>query len=184
MKYIIVSFLLASMGFCTPDCGDRIPIESSFPEGVADTVPYNTNQSVTFRHNLGKEINYSITREIGRAEDSQCDECCTMVSYDFDETQLLPDYPTFEMGVSLYSYDSIRFSYVLKVANNYFNLGNNEYAMLNDSVKIGDTYFKDVYKIRSSSSNREGIYADSVYYSFSEGFLKIIMSNKEFYEIQ
>ncbi len=185
IKYIFTALIIANVGFCTPDCGDRIPIESSLPEDVSGKIPYQNIQSVTFKHNLGKEINYSIKRFSGREETSQCDACCTQIIYDFEKTNLVPNYPTFEMEVSLESYDSASFSYVLIVGNSIFNMNNEEYFTLRDSVNVGGNYFKEVYKMKNRNHDSEqGVYPDSVYYNFSQGFLKIIMSNNEFYEVQ
>ncbi len=185
IKQLFSALIIANFGFCTPDCGDRIPIESSLPVDASDKVPYQNDENISFKHNLGQEINYKASRDSGREESSQCDDCCTAVSYDYDKTYLMPDYPVFDMEVNLASYDSVRYNYILQVGNSYFNLNIGDYYSLVDSVKVGETYFKEVYKIKNYNDyNEQGIFPDSVYYNLSEGFLKIIMSNKEFYEIQ
>jgi hypothetical protein len=98
---------------------------------------------------------------------------------------MTPDYPSFKMEVSLESYDSIRFSHILSVGDSYFNLKGEDFFTLTDSLQVGDNYFKDVYKIKNRNhESGESIYPDSVYYNYSDGFLKIVMSNNEFYEIQ
>lgn len=185
IKHLFSALVIANFGFCTPDCGDRIPVESSLPFDASEKVAYQNDQFVIFRHSLGQEIRYKVKRDSGREEGSQCDDCCTPVSYDFDQTNLIPDYPVFELGVNLTSYDSSLYSYSIQAGTSYFNLNIEDYYILVDSVQVGDSYFKEVYKMKNRNDyNQQGIYPDSVYYNFSEGFLKIIMSNKEYYEIQ
>ena len=55
-----------------------------------------------------------------------------------------------------------------------------------DSLIIDSVTYKDVFKLNSdygSYYDKDSIYADSLYYNYEYGILKILMSNGESYEI-
>jgi len=181
--------LLLSLVGCR--CDPPVVIDlGPVPDSILASVPYQDGQSYSFRHSAGQAIQYTVRREV-REELTWCEwRCCDSVyKYQVVTTTLKPDYPVFDMAFSLSSFSREYPMLDVWIARSSFMVplfrGDSTWPERADSLLIGDRWFRDVYRLgRYDWGYGSGtIYADSLFYNFNEGILRILMSNKEYYEI-
>jgi hypothetical protein len=160
------------------------------PDSILSCVPYQQGQTLKFRHSGGLVIGFSSTRQ-SRDEWLRCDWCCDYeYKFEVNTTTLTPDYPIFSLGFDLSNPDSKGFDFGARVGYYWFQIPSNSYQAAYcgyaDSLMIGEKKYYKVFKIKSnygSSYDRDTIFADSMYYSYKQGLIQIMMSNGEKYSI-
>jgi len=121
----------------------------------------------------------------------ECHYCCDFTfSYETNITRLIPDYPVFNISMTLSNADTMQYEFSCFVGKYFLNIpvGRSQTGVsyhFSDSVLIGETYYYDVFKIKSSNNYlwNDYIKVDSVYYNSTRGILLIKMSNEEYYSI-
>ena len=187
MKKITLGLLIAILFTSCWPCNSVIIDNGNLPDSVFSLIPYQNQKKYQFEHSAGKVITFRAQRAL-TYEESSCAECCDVLKYQVDKTDLYPDYPISNITISLSNLDTNYIDFSLGIGRSGFAIPSNTEGLTNtelvDSVLVGDTYYYDVFKLKSFSwSEQEGIYTDSLYYNFEYGILKLIMSNEEYYQI-
>ena len=182
-----VIFVTALFHGCWP-C-HTITIENGpLPEKALAFVPYQDGETYKIGHSKGLVINYRATRETTDGW-TECTECCKYeYHYQINTIRLVPDYPVFELYFEISNPDTAFINCYGSAGKYNFLIPasemQSEYFESEDSLKLGDIFYKDVFKLKSSYwSHQDSIFADSMYYNYEFGILKLIMSNGEYYEI-
>ncbi len=183
MKFLIISFLIASVGFCTPKCDESNLTDAyTFPENMEEFIPYEHQDQFAMLHNSGTEIQFEVHRN-STVETASCDHCCDYYTYENEELFVISDYPFYDIQFYINADDEERFNYGISIGRESFSL--DEDMQMPDSVKINDQYFHEVFKLKSNSHSEEyEREIDSMYFNYSTGILKIIEQNGDSYEIQ
>ena len=190
MKPFVGLLLIVALASCRcedPEVIDLGPV----PDTIMMSVPYRDGGVYSFRHSAGQVIHFNASRE-SREERTWCEwRCCEYVyKYQVITTSLRPDFPVFDLGMVLSSHNNDypvlhlwvgRSAYYLPMYS--ADLGG---VLYSDSLLVGDRWYREVYKLpRESMGFSEGpVYPDTLVYNFSEGILRIMMSNDEYYEIE
>jgi len=190
MKRVLL-LLLSTLALGSCRCDDPILIDMGpIPDSILALVPYQDGQVYQFRHSAGKVITYAAHRAL-HEEYFDCERCCKFLyKYQVNQTALVPDYPVFTLNVQLSNPDSSRLEFSAWMGQRGFNLSMNQDdgnpVDRIDSAWIGEQWHKDVLRIRNSNYfgfSRDSIYADTLYYNYQSGILKIVMSNGEYFQI-
>jgi hypothetical protein len=184
---ILLMLLLASCNPCDPETFDM----GKLPDEALLFVPYQDGEEVKLIHSAGHTINFRVAREIQQKTEYLCDRCCDIIKYEEDVTVLSPDYPVFQISIAISNFDSALYSCGLRMTGASFVIPTQEfqYNYFNqvDSIVIGGEIYEDVFMLNYEPwyySQENPVQVDSLYYNYSHGILKIIMSNNEFYEIE
>ena len=182
MKILIISFLIASVGFCTPKCDESNLIDAyAFPDNMEELIPYENQDKFTLIHNSGTEIPFEVFRN-STVETGGCDHCCDYYTYENEELFVVSDYPFYDIQFNINAGEEGIFNYGISIGREYFSL--DEDMQMSDSVKINNQYFHEVFKLKSNSYSEEyEREVDSLYFNYSTGILKIIQQNGDTYEI-
>jgi hypothetical protein len=190
MRYLPVIALLSLLA-C--GCGCYGPSEiidrGQIPDTILSQVPYQDGHSYPFTHSGGKVINFAAQRT-SHDEFLDCERCCEFAyRYQVNETILTPDYPVFKLRIQMNSMDSAYYGHMIWVGNSAFYLyaGNPDsyhfdYA---DSLQFNGTWYPEVYSLTNTDLSwmiQDSIRPDSLYYNFSSGIIKIVMTNGEYYQ--
>ena len=171
-------------------CPDTILLDHGpLPDEAMQYVPYRNGQSVTFRHSLDRMTTFNIL-QMKYTQTTSCAECCKYnVRYETLRTELIPNYPLFTIVLEISNIDTSVFYFTVSVGNSGFLIPTNgpddpEVEIL-DSVLIDTEWYYQVYKLnaRWGDPGEEISYADTLLYNYTEGIVKIIMSNGEYYEL-
>jgi hypothetical protein len=162
------------------------PIQDS----ILARVPYQDGQVFQFRHSAGKVITYAAHRA-SHEEYFDCERCCKyLYKYQSNTTVLVPDYPVFKLTFWISNLDSSRSDLSVWMGNSAFYPSAAHGDFLNadrhDSLLINDRWHREVFRIPNSNDswfNRDSIYADTLYFNYVSGILKIVMSNGEYFQI-
>ena len=183
-KLISIGLLIVFSVSCTDYCpkwkkGEPVYIDmGTIPDSVKAYVPYADGQVIKFRHNKGKLIEFTVHRSTSK-EQTDCEWCCEKVEYtkyETDLTKLIPNYPLFELSFSINN-----------LYNNpqHINMSPLAPILLDeevDTVSINNKIYTDVLKIGDQNNYSNNI--DSIYFSKTNGVLKIISSNGEYYDLE
>ncbi len=186
-QFVNISFaIIASvgLGLCSGRCDETPITRTTIPADAFDIIPYQDLSTLKLKHSGGYVISFEANKRIEEYSGG-CEECCSVEYYEIGMIKLVPDYPIFELsfvvgGDSLWRYCNFY------AGLNSFNIPVASVgSSANDSVLIGENYYPNVFKIKSYQDAYQSspIYADSLYYNYQDGILKIIMSNQEYYEI-
>lgn len=183
--YLILICIASSFNSCTDYCpkskkGTPVYYDSGvLADSVKAKIPYKNGGKVKFKHTKGHVISFSVDRFVSQQQTS-CDWCCEDISYtkfQVDNTRLTPDYPLFDINLELNNLIgsnpeiSIQIEYDTQIISNQFPV---------DTLLINKVEYLDIVKIPFHSSTA----IDSAYFSKSKGLVKIIMLNKEYYELE
>lgn len=172
-------------------CPDPILIDlGPVPDSLLATISYQDGITYQFRHSGGLVIDFAASRG-SRGEQTWCEEwCCDYVyKYQVNTTLLHSNYPVFDLKLAV-SNQNISYPFidiVIGSSSFYLPLNPDEYpeAGFADSLLIDNHLHYNVFRIRMTNSGfpQGSIYADSLYYNFTDGIIRIIMSNGELYGI-
>ena len=187
-RNILLLILAIILNSCWPCKVDPIIVENgSLTDSILNRVPYQQGEVCKLQHINGVIINFETLRET-YDEFTSCDHCCDFeYHYQVNKTALIADYPLFDIEFLLDNQDTIYYWCSLSIGKSGFTIPISEYAGINryDSIKLGANVYYDVLKLKSnydSNYDVDSIYVDSLYYNYTHGILKILMSNKESYE--
>jgi len=174
---------------CIP-CDTVIIENGPLPDSALRFVPYQNGKIYKFRHSKGLVINFDTYRET-REEWTHCAECCSYeYHYEVNSTRLTPNYPIFDFYFEISNRDTSYFECYTTIGKYGFYIPTADFQLdyfeKVDSLIIDSVTYKDVFKLNSdygSYYDKDSIYADSLYYNYEYGILKILMSNGESYEI-
>ncbi|MCP4311751.1 MAG: hypothetical protein GY790_10845 [Bacteroidetes bacterium] len=105
---------------------------------------------------------------------------------------MVPDYPIFEMRLSITKDDTLHYSARAWIGMSSFIIpvweGWISDFVYFDSISLNGRRFFEVYRIKKhdnyyNNNEPDGIYPDSLWYNTSQGILKVLMSNGEYYQI-
>lgn len=190
MKRLIAAILLIPFLIsCKPEPMDCITKdEGPVNDSLLVFIPYQDNNTYQFRHSAGEVINFQCSRET-KTYVSPCEEGMNIETiYQKNNTLLSPDYPLFDIKFSISSYTGSNGDIKAGVGNSGFDIPITPqvtwyYGFL-DSLELNGTTYYDVFRLRSRGQTGDSqLYADSIYYNYSKGIIKIIMTNDEYYEI-
>ncbi len=189
MKHLVIAILLFFSGCdpCEPETFDMGKLSAE----VLAHIPYQSGEQVTLQHSEGHTINFQVTRSTTQKEERLCGRCCDIYVFEENLTVLAPDYPIFSISLSVSNMDSAVHTFGVRTNGASFAIPTkefqNEYFTLADSLKIGDNLYYDVFLLKDEwdyYSPENPIRVDSLYYNYSHGILKIVMSNDEYYQIE
>ncbi len=190
LQYLPVVTLLSLLAY---GCGCYGPTEiidlGRIPDSILSQVAYQDGQIYSFTHSGGKVINFMAQRT-SHDEFMECERCCDFAyKYQVNETILTPDYPVSKMSIQLSSQDSTYYSHLIGIGRSGFyltpgipDLYPSDYA---DSLLINGTWHTGVYSLKNTDSywvSQDSIRPDSLYYNFSSGIIRIVMTNGEYYQ--
>jgi len=156
------------------------------PDSILQLVPYQNGVTYLYRHSGGQDIRFTASRQ-SHEEWLRCERCCTYeYKFEVNSTILTPDYPVFAFRIDLANPDSVFFDmsacagyYCFSIPSNDYQL---QYSERADSIVLNDTVYRNVFKLKSyygSYYDRDILFADSMYYSYADGIIRLIMSNGE-----
>lgn len=190
-KKLIIILLPLILSSCWPCKITPILIENgNLPDSILSYIPYQHDSVYKFQHSNGLTLSFKTERE-NYDEYTSCDHCCDYeYHYEVNRTDLTTDYPLFDISFWLDNQDTSYYYCLLSVGNSGFTIpiSDSEFKTTNycDSLSINSDVYYEVIKLESNSGNyysKDSIYIDSLFYNTSFGILKILMSNKESYEI-
>lgn len=170
---------------------DTITVENgALPDSALSFVPYQNGETYKLKHSNGLIINFETTRST-RDEWSHCTECCNYeYHFEINTTRLIPDYPIFDCNFDISNRDTTYFDCYASIGKYGFYIPTSDFQLdyfeKVDSLTLDSVSYYNVFKLKSdygSYYDQDSIYADSLYYNFQHGILKILMSNGEYYEI-
>jgi hypothetical protein len=191
MKTVLLIFysVIMMMGGC-----DRCKNYAALDNGILDTgilelVPYSDGQSVKFVHSEGQVINFDVSRDT-RDDVIYMDMSCYSIKYQVNTTIMEPDYPAFSFQFDVSNIDSTYTIIDGYVGMYWWSIPSDTTIQavrdaLNEEMINGRVYDK-VFKVKTyqwTGHIEELIYADSAWYSYDSGVVKVIMSNGENYTI-
>ncbi len=170
---------------CDPECNMDVIPSKPIPENILSLVPYEHEKSYQFKHSEGQVIDFKSFRETHI--ESVGSRCTDEIEYSVNTTDLIPNYPIAKLSVAIVNLYSPPHLEIL-FGNYYFTLptSENEYDAYTkvDSLVLNSNTYHDVFKLKSKHlTNQDAIYADSLYFNFENGIIKLMMSNGEYYEI-
>src|SRR5690554_4637614 len=144
MKYLIISFLIASVGFCTPKC-DETGLTQVFvlPDNVSEMIPYEDGDQILLKHNRGAEIAFDVARESHKNE-RYCDHCCSNSTYESESLVISSDYPIFDFKIELTATEDSSYYYSIYMGRNCSFVIEQEGMQTFDSVKVNNKYYNEV----------------------------------------
>lgn len=188
MKPVYLLFILVLLPSCWP-CDPVIIDLGDVPDDGIAFVPYLPGETISLEHSEGLTITYSIQRE-SRDEETWCEWCCKNIyRYEVLTTKLTPNYPTASIEITMNSSDSTFIPCSVYTDGGYFIIPTNkvmpDYDNKLDSIQIGLETYYDVFLLETDSWNKSDgeIYADSLYYNFEFGILKLTKTNDEYFQL-
>jgi hypothetical protein len=183
--YLIPVLILSS---CWP-CDTVIIENGTLPDAALKFIPYQNGETYQFQHSNGLIINFESIRET-REEWTYCTECCkNEYHFEVNSTILIPDYPVFDFQFEISNEDTALYICNAFIGRNGFVIPTSEvqYDFFErvDFIVIDSKCYYEVWKLKSYGSyyNEDTVYADSLFYNYDFGILKILMSNGEYYKI-
>lgn len=170
---------------CEPQTFDAGPL----PEKASTMIPYEDGSTVKLKHSNGKTITFSVSRDKSFKEETHCDDCCTTFKFEEDKTILIPDYPLAKIEFSILNYDSGHYYCEVMIDRGYFIVPDPDDPYSNpmraESINIGGKDYSSVFLLSNQNNYMADnpVTYDSLYYNYSDGILKIVMTNAEYYEI-
>jgi hypothetical protein len=185
----VIGLFLLLLASCR--CPDPILVDlGSIPDSILARVPYQSGMTYSFKHSGGQVIDFTASRD-SKYEQTWCEEwCCDYVyKYQVNTTTLHPDYPVFDLNLQV-SNQNIEYPSIFAWFGHssfYLPLNPDQFheAGFSDSLLMGGRWFYRVFstKMMEGGFPMGSIYADSLYYNLTEGIIRIIMSNGEFYAV-
>ncbi len=188
LRLLLIIPLMFLLTAC-PRCPETILLDNGpLPDEAMQYISYRNGQSVTFRHSRNMEVIFSVLQ--GKyPQTTSCAECCKYnIRYETNRTELNPNYPLFNIAIEISNIDTSFFYCTANVGSSFFIIPTNgpdqPAAEKLDSVMVDSVWYYNVYKLGNSSGyqGEEFIYADTILYNYTDGIIKIIMSNEEYYE--
>lgn len=180
-----------ALSSCWP-CNTTVIDNGPLPDSALIFVPYIDGQTYSFKHSNGLVIDFSATRKT-HAEWSGCSECCEYeYHYEVNTTLLTSEYPVFDMFFRIDNMNAPYYHCSAAIGKygfyipTYNIIGNAEYEQV-DSIAVDSTWYYKVFKLKADNLMflpHDTIFVDSLYYSYNDGVIKIIMSNGENYVLQ
>ncbi len=186
LLFVSVTILLTAC----PRCPETILLDNGpLPDEAMQYIPYRNGQSVMFRHSHNMEVRFDVY-QVKYQQTTSCAECCKYnIRYETNRTDLKPNYPLFNIALEISNIDTSFFYCTANVGSSAFTIPTNApgYPLTEklDSALVDSVWYYDVYKLGTSGGyqGEEVIYADTILYNYTDGIIKIIMSNKEYYEL-
>lgn len=188
----ILYIVLAMMSGCRP-CDPQTFDMGEIPKHVLDQLPYADGDVMQLIHSAGHVITFSINHHVEAMEDFMCDECCYTFLYEEASTSFHADHPVFDCSMRLNNMDTIMYFLNISIGRAYYQVpvSDSTWAYYDrvDSMRIGGRFYHEVYRLGDqyqfgTDDAQEGVIAvDSLYYNFTEGILKITMTNDEYYQL-
>jgi len=184
IKYFIICLTAIVFYACPPKCEPQLIMISPIPDSILNIVPYANEDVMSLKHSGGAIINFSCVR-LKRNGFMECfRSCCTTIEYEIDETLLKPDYPLPDISITLSRKGEEYVDMYLGFSGSWFSfwLYDNDVFTLPD-FEMDGTVYHNVWALKAqkndSYTNKNELFADSLYYSNEFGILKIKMSNGE-----
>lgn len=187
----IIIFLSVGLLFfgCFP-CDPPAKVEiGPLSDSALLMLPYVNGETYSFRHSNGFVVNFNAER-LTHDEWTYCHHCCEYIyHYEVDNTVLATDYPIFNINFRIDNANepNLYFQAIFSRARFYIPTFTDEldYFEFADSLKVNDTFYYNVFKLKSDAYGypSQEIFVDSMYFSYEKGIIKILMSNDEDYTI-
>lgn len=180
-KYFFLIFGCVFIFYACPLCIESYSDNGPLNDEAKLLVPYKDQGIYSFKYNDTLIINFDAYRGLEQGID-QCAECCYGVKYEIDKTVLTSDYPLFKISFEVDNLDTSDIHFYAKVGPDYFYIPTPEwppqYVEKSDSMMVNSFWYINVYKLKSSASpNSNYVYADTMFYNYDYGILKIKMSD-------
>lgn len=187
LKFTIIFTLILVFYGCPTPCDEiKTNIVSSISDSILNYIPYTNGDEVILEHSEGAKIIFTAQRE-STTEIFYCEHCCDSWEYQIDRTILTPEYPINSIEMKLSKPDENYVGFSLRFGISTFLFSTAELNLsLTDSVLLNNKFFYNVYALSSEQNqnyygNDFTLFADSLYYNFELGIIKITMSNDEYY---
>jgi hypothetical protein len=190
LRYLLLLPLYLALTGC-PRCPEAIELNHGpLPDEALQYIPYRTGEIYRFKHSRDRVVEFFVRRGT-YSQTTSCSECCDyVITYEVNATELTPDYPLFSIRLEISNIDTSFFWCTAQVGGCGFTIPTNgpETGPVEkfDSVMVDSVWYHDVYKIGYSWGcypGEEVVHADTILYNYTDGILKIIMSNAEYYSL-
>jgi len=189
---LLLAFPLYFMLTGCPRCPETIVLDHGpLPNEAMKYIPYHTGETYRFKHSRDMVVNFTVMRRGNYTETTSCAECCDyVVRYEVNATEMAPDYPLFDMRFEISNMDTSFFYCTARVGGCGFKIPTNGPDTADvekmDSVMVDSVWYYNVYKLENSWGcfpGEETVYADSIWYNYTDGVIKILLSNDEYYTL-
>jgi hypothetical protein len=189
-RFLLFSLLLILAASGCDRCRNPELIDTGdlTPEKLA-LVPYADGEVVRLKHSAGQVIDYTVSRST-TVETREYSSYCEVLKFRLNTTRLVPVYPVFPITFYIANTDVNYTAFESVVGKYFYYLPKSKdealtYGTMSD-IYINDSLYRDVFMMKTPSYSilpNEIIYVDSLWYNYSSGIIKILMSNKESYII-
>ena len=185
---ILASLLLLAAG-CDRCRNPEIIDVGELTPGQLALVPYSDGQVVRLMHSAGLIIDYNVSRST-TIEMREYSGKCETLKFRLNTTSLVPEYPALPMTFYIANTDENYTAFEASIGKYYYYLPKDtenffSYGTMGD-LPLNDTIYEDVFFMKTpvwSIPQQEVIYVDSLFYNYTSGVIRIIMSNSEYYTI-
>lgn len=188
MKYLLILSAVIIFYAC-PDCENEVIDWGSIPDSIKTLIPYQDGEIYSLKYSDSLMINFEVERwseedwAYGRGS-----WCPTDIRFEKEIVRLEPDYPLYDIEISLSNIDSSHYSYIINLRSQDFYIPVNpldlDYAEKIDSMIIDSVTYKDIFVTYSSAYiNNQWAEYDTLFYNYDSGILKLSFSNGERYTI-
>lgn len=189
---LILLFVLVLAGGCDRCRNPKIIDTGELSPEILALVPYTDGQVVRLKHSGGHVIDYHVTRNT-TTEVREYSSYCETLKFRVNTTRLIPDYPAFPIAIYIANIDENYIAFEAMVGRYYFYLPKTVDEALKPGagtivadMYVNDSLYRDVIMMKTPKESihpGEMIYVDSLWYNYSSGILKVLMSNKESFVI-
>lgn len=172
---------------CPPlPCDPVTSYGDPIPDSILTLIPYINGEVYQLKHSEGKVINFICSNKL--IEDKQCFDCSDCFVFERNEVQLNPDYFISPIQLRITGVDDFGFDFHLWFGNSSFNFFIDENYKKNlDSIYIAGFMLNDIVCLKNTNTgfynSDADLFADSLYYSYDKGIVKLVMTNGEYFEL-
>lgn len=187
IKTILIIIIIGIFYACPTPCDTINTIEiSPISDTILSSIPYKTGDEIVFIHSGGAKIIFTIVRE-NTTELNYCDHCCDIWEYKMDKTVLSPNYSINPIEITLTKSDEEYIDFWMSFGRSNFHIVSYNFNTdFIDSLLVNSELYFDVLCLKAEENQYYiddgfSLFADSVYYNYKYGIIKIVMSNNEYY---
>jgi hypothetical protein len=188
VRYLFILFA-AILFYACPNCENEVVDWGPIPDSVKAFIPYQDGEIYSLKYSDSLIINFEAER--WSVEDwayGRGSWCPTDIRFEKEMVRLKPDYPLYDIEISIANFDSSQYHYYVYLRSQSFGLPVNpldfDYYEMMDSLVIDSIIYTDVFVSYSSAYiDHQWADKDTLYYNNDFGILKLLFSNGESYTI-
>lgn len=190
MNKILYATCLLMLTIVFTACPSNYEVEHIYlddlTEDVRAKIPYQQGDVVKLLHeNNRTTINFTASRElINETENEGFYNHTKVIHYQYDIVKLTPDYPLFDINLSLCNYsqygdEEYEIMPHISMGNETFRL--DSHCIMVDTLTLNDKEYYSVMKAYITPDDSSTTSFDTLFYNYEYGILQIKMKNGETY---